>query len=343
MGVLTIEIILGGAATRRSTWHRRALVDSYRVACRPVRDVLVRYLDQRRPAYGLLLVSRRLSPCWSNCSGSTSKSITPVSTSLHLPPEVAEAWKQRLRVVESKAAPSNGGGSTSPILVTCSQFLSRHRRVGPGGPDLGRMGSTLPDPARRNDGLGKKSRRYPADMHQRVRERLPHLDAIVDAAEDQRRSTTELLDRATATPVGETFGTRGSDLSTCSAIHQRTRGAAHGIAQSHACSVSTPPKSVTPLRPKTTRSGRWAIVETLRHTGIRLEELLELTQLAVVQYRTVRHQRNCSSAPNRAVQERRGTRTADRAGTGQRAGSHHHPASPASRRQNSGDQPIRPG
>ena len=28
----------------------------------------------------------------------------------------------------------------------------------------------------------------------------------------------------------------------------------------------------------------WAVVETLRHTGIRLEELLELTQLAVVQY-----------------------------------------------------------
>ena len=28
----------------------------------------------------------------------------------------------------------------------------------------------------------------------------------------------------------------------------------------------------------------WAVVETLRHTGVRLEELLEITQLAVVQY-----------------------------------------------------------
>jgi hypothetical protein len=28
----------------------------------------------------------------------------------------------------------------------------------------------------------------------------------------------------------------------------------------------------------------WAIVETLRHTGVRIEELLEITHLAVVSY-----------------------------------------------------------
>ncbi|MEU9147977.1 hypothetical protein [Streptomyces sp. NPDC048349] len=29
----------------------------------------------------------------------------------------------------------------------------------------------------------------------------------------------------------------------------------------------------------------WAIIETLRHTGVRLEELLEITHLALVAYR----------------------------------------------------------
>lgn len=29
----------------------------------------------------------------------------------------------------------------------------------------------------------------------------------------------------------------------------------------------------------------WAVIETLRHSGVRVEELLEITQLAIVSYR----------------------------------------------------------
>lgn len=76
----------------------------------------------------------------------------------------------------------------------------------------------------------------------------------------------------------------------------------------------------------------WAIVETLRHTGVRIEELTELTHLALVSYRlpdTGEIVPMLQIVPSKANVERllsRWTRT------GQRPSGHHHPPPPAERR-----------
>lgn len=74
------------------------MVDSYEVACGPVRDVLVRYLRERQSAMdyaSLRSLARNLVKLfWTDI-----ELHHPGITTLHLDDEIAAAWKQRLMVV----------------------------------------------------------------------------------------------------------------------------------------------------------------------------------------------------------------------------------------------------
>lgn len=94
--------------------------------------------------------------------------------------------------------------------------------------------------------------------------------------------------------------------SSCSSSSRRYSSAAsaRSCANSSVVSSGSPRDGRSPgLRP-THREDEsfwaWAIVETLRHTGIRLEELLEITHLALVSYQLARHRRDRPPAANRA-------------------------------------------
>ena len=281
VGVLSESRSFSAVLRRRGQPSTAELVDSYRVACRPVRDVLVRYLDQRRPPMDFSsfrsVVTVLVGLFWVDI-----EKHHPGIDTLHLPSEVAEAWKQRLRVVVSK-------GVVKPRrfyithLVTVRSFYLDIAEWALEDPTWAQW--AVPCPIRRGEtiGLGKEKQKVTADMHQRIRERLPHLDAIVEAVEDQRRSTSELLDRASRSRVGQTF--EHADLT-----YQRVAQYTKERAARH---MGSPKVMVQRLDTGERRDATqaeddafwcWAVVETLRHTGIRLEELLELTQLAVVQY-----------------------------------------------------------
>ena len=281
LGVLTESRSFSAVLRRRGQSSTAELVDSYHVACRPVRDVLVRYLDQRRPPMDFSsfrsLVTVLVGLFWVDI-----EKHHPGIDTLQLPAEVAEAWKQRLRVVVSKGVVKPRRFYITHLVTVRSFYL-----------DIGEWALedpswaqwAVPCPIRRGEtiGLGKEKQKVTADMHQRIRERLPHLDAIVEAVEDQRRSTSELLDRASVSPVGQTFEYAAVKYQRI-AQYTKERAARH---------MGSPKVMVQRLdtgeRRDATRAEDdafwcWAVVETLRHTGIRLEELLELTQLAVVQY-----------------------------------------------------------
>jgi hypothetical protein len=101
MGVLTESQSFHAVLRRQGQGSTAELVDSYGVSCRPVRDVLVRYLDHKRPAldYNSFrnLVTVLVGLFWVDIEHHH-----PGIDSLHLPAEVAEAWKQRLRMVVSR-------------------------------------------------------------------------------------------------------------------------------------------------------------------------------------------------------------------------------------------------
>lgn len=142
-------------------------------------------------------------------------------------------------------------------------------------------------PVRRSDtaGYGKSKQQTTARMHQRVRERLPHLPALVEAAERHRATQQALLAAARQTPVGEVFIHDG-----CHWRRVERRVYARGT---HRAGV---PDRVWTRDDATGREvdltaaeddafWAWAVLETLRHTGVRAEELVEITHLALVSYR----------------------------------------------------------
>ncbi|MGW5146812.1 tyrosine-type recombinase/integrase [Rhodococcus koreensis] len=259
------------------------LVDAYRLRCRPVRDVLVRYLDERRVAldYGSLhsLVGLLVGNFWADVERHH-----PEIDSLYLPDEVAEAWKQRLRVVQRKDGTTHPRKSYLTVLMKVRAFYLDLQEWALEDPSWAPW--AVPSPVRRGDtvGLAKAQKQTTARMHQRVRDRLPHLPTLVETAERHRADQAALLAAATATPIGQTFE------------HER-RGFRRTVPKSYNATNyrgQVPPVQVEDLATgeqiDLTRSEdeaffAWAIVEVLRHTGVRVEELTEITHLALVSYK----------------------------------------------------------
>ena len=72
------------------------LIDRYQLHCRPVRDLLVDYLRERQPALDYTSL-KNLAYYLGKRFWADLEQHHPGIDSLHLPREVAEAWKQRLR------------------------------------------------------------------------------------------------------------------------------------------------------------------------------------------------------------------------------------------------------
>ena len=124
----------------------------------------------------------------------------------------------------------------------------------------------------RKSSLHRKSR-----MDTRTRERLPVLPALVSAVARHRTDTAALLTAARQAAAGEEFTAAGQTL------------------------VRLPVRGGSPLKvwardpatgERTDLTGEedcafwaWAAIEVLRHTGIRIEELLELSHHSLVQYK----------------------------------------------------------
>jgi integrase len=113
-------------------------------------------------------------------------------------------------------------------------------------------------------------------MDQRTRERLPVLPTLTCTVDTERRLAAERLTAAQATKPGCEFTAAG----------QRWRRSLtkHPTARIWADDPQTGRRRDLTLEEHRT-FWAWAIVETLRHTGIRVEELTELSHHSLVQYR----------------------------------------------------------
>jgi hypothetical protein len=260
------------------------LVDRYRIRRGPVRDVFVRYLAERRPGmdYSSLqgLASRLVGTFWADIERHH-----PGIDTLRLPAAVAEAWKQRV------AFRSTDGGQPVPrrnrlgVLVSVRAFyldIAQWALEDPGW-----AAWAVPSPVRQADlgGFAKERKQVQARMHQRVRERLPRLPDLVEAAERRHAEQKGLLAAAETAEVGQRF------------VHDGRRYRRIGRDQDRApqrlryrASMVLVEDLASGDQHDLTHSEdeafwAWAIIETLRLTGIRIEELLEITHLALVSYR----------------------------------------------------------
>jgi integrase len=258
------------------------LVDRYRIHNAGVRQALIRYLDERRPGLDykslLNMTGYLCGRFWADI-----ETHHPEITSLHLPEEVATAWRHRLAVI------TRPDGSTRPrrnylqVLMQVRAFYLDIQQWALQDPSWAEH--AVPSPVRRADttGIAKQKRRTTAAMHQRVRERLPQLPVLAEAANRHRLAQHALLTAALACRPGQRFS------------HDDTRF--ERITYRQPRKTSADPDAIVRIR--NLEDGQisnlsraeddafwaWAIIDTLRHTGVRLEELLEITHLALVSYR----------------------------------------------------------
>jgi hypothetical protein len=261
------------------------LIDRYRIACRPIRDLLVDYLRERQPSVDFSSL-QRLAYLLGKLFWADLEAHHPGIDSLKLPREIAVAWKQRVMTRTHTTTTSPAGEQvrlTSPRLDGRS-VLSAVRAF---YLDLAEWADDDPAhwgpwavrcPVNASDVSHKKNRSHrKARMDQRTRERLPVLPALVSWVRAERDRTADLLAAAEPTQPGALFTAAGTTLRR-TVMKTETTGR-----------VWAEDPDTSTRRDLTFDEHRgfwtWAMVEVLRHTGIRIEELTELSHHSLIQYR----------------------------------------------------------
>jgi integrase len=261
------------------------LIDRYKIACRPVRDVLVDYLRERQPSVDFSSL-QRFAYLLGKLFWADLEAHHPGIGSLKLPRDVAAAWKQRVMTrTRTTTGPGGEQVTLSSTRLDGRSVLSAVRAFyldiaewadddpARWGPWAVRCPVSASDVSHKKDRSRRKSR-----MDQRTRERLPVLPALVSWVEAERARTAELLAAAAATAPGELFSTGTGHRLRRTVMKTQTTGR-----------VRAEDAQTGQRRDVTFEEHRgfwtWAMVEVLRHTGIRIEELTELSHHSLIQYR----------------------------------------------------------
>jgi Phage integrase family len=275
------------AALRVFTGHGQPtcaqLIDRYHIACRPVRDVLVDYLTERKLVNDFSSL-QRLAYLLGKLFWADLEAHHPGIDTLKLPRDVAAGWKQRV-MIRTRIARTGGGQTATTtsarldgrsVLTAVRAFYLDIAEWADDDPRWVRWAVRCPvsasEVSHKKDRSHRKSR-----TDQRTRERLPVLPALAAFVDTQRVATAERLQAAQNIAAGQMFTAAGQTLRR-PVMKTRTTGRIW---------VEDPEGG--DRRDLTFEEHRgfwtWAMVEVLRHTGIRIEELTELSHHSLIQYR----------------------------------------------------------
>jgi hypothetical protein len=283
MGVFASDVPAWRALRRSGQLSVEELVDRYPIDCQPVRELFVSYLKERQPAvdYGTVV---QLCYALVRCFWADLEDHHPGIDSLRLPPEVASAWKGRLRTKKvSRKLPGEVGSANAERV----NYLDVLRAVRSFYLDLAEW--ALDDPARwapwvapcpigrQELSTRKFVRQRKARMDARTRERLPLLPQLARATDEWRKDAVALLAAGRNAMPGEQFAA-GGVLVRSERIRPRIPGNVW----------AEDPGTAKPRllnREEEHAFWAWAVIEVLRFTGLRVEELLELSHYSLVKYR----------------------------------------------------------
>jgi hypothetical protein len=261
------------------------MIDRYHLACRPVRDLLVDYLRERQPAVDYITLESLARSLGRDFWQDLERHHPGICT-LQLPPEAASSWKQRRRT-KPRTVTDTGTGEKTAVAVPRLNHRECLTRVRAFYLDIAQWAAE--DPARWGPWVArcpvsaaeinqrKAARHRKSRMDARTRERLPVLPALIQAVSRRRKAADALLRAARATPPGQAFSAAGQTLTRSVTLHATST------------KVWADDPAAGRRRDLTLEEDHafwsWAIVEVLRATGVRIEELLEVTHYSLVQYR----------------------------------------------------------
>jgi hypothetical protein len=260
------------------------LIDRYELRCQPIRDLLVDYLTERQPTLdytSLRTLARELGGLfWADLEHHH-----PGIDTLRLPKDVSDAWKARIAVKTTRRHRPDGTIQTTiepresapAVKISVRAFYLDLAEWALEEPERwGHWAAPCPiseaELASKKHEQQKKSR-----SDQRTRERLPVLPVIVQTAERLLKEATARLRTIESAPLGSTVRFRGETF----------------ILPKYSSRADGKPGRVRDIN-GTSRDIRgeekraffaWATTEILRHTGIRIEELQELSHHSIIRYK----------------------------------------------------------
>ncbi|MGH3804837.1 MAG: site-specific integrase, partial [Pseudonocardiaceae bacterium] len=213
----TLRALCGRAQGQLSTTE---LVDRYQLRPGPIRDLIIDYLTERRPSLDYSTLNR-LALELAGLFWADLEHHHPGIASLHLSPEVATGWKERLKTkTRTVTDPSTGvrrtvttpRNSAAGALSTVRAFyldiahwaLEEPARWAPWA---------APCPVKATElSIRKEKLAVKARMDQRTRERLPVLPTLLRTANELRKVAAERLTAARQATPGATVTVGGQTL-----------------------------------------------------------------------------------------------------------------------------------
>ncbi|MCT9094361.1 site-specific integrase [Streptomyces sp. ASQP_92] len=256
------------------------LVDRYPIAHQGVRQMLIDYLRRRRAESDYTTVdklSRHLaSQFWAKI-----EQINPGQAGLALSSEVYDQWRAEIQFWDNDKDKKRKDAS-GILLAVRGLYMDLHSWS---IQEPERWAEWVaPCPVRRRDlkGFAKRKREVNQRMAHRVRARQPLLPALVDHVESRREYFAGLLEAARDIPLGEFFTFAGASYQRANSKRDQER--ARHEENPAVRVVDQDGTTVDVTAAEDTAFWAWAQVEVLRHSGIRVEELVELTHLSIRQY-----------------------------------------------------------
>lgn len=275
------------AAAGNSRQHSiQTLVARYGLPPSGVLDLLVDYLGELRASldYGSLegLSYRLVRLFWGQVLA-----INPDQRDLRLAPTVAVQWRERLTTTLD-GLPRRDVASVFFSVRALYRDLAEWSHEEP--ERWAYWVAPCPVPRHESRSASKANRQRRSRMQARTRTLTPHLPRFIAAARELREEGSRLLAAALAADHGEQFTVDGITYERHDPPLHSTGAARNQVwariveRAEHAPTPSADRDLVCISRLEADGFWAWAVVESLRETGVRIEELLELTQLSLRHY-----------------------------------------------------------
>ena len=257
------------------------MVDSYAPASRGVRDVFVRYLTERSTSldYASLrvLASRLVGVFWRGV-----ERLAPGIDTLRLSPTLAGDWKRTMRTM---GAGGRNRIEVDAVLMSVRGFYADLAQWALTEPEVWSQWA-VPSPVSNADlgGYAKRVRHRQARMHQRTRTLAPVLPTLAAATEARLAAAQEMLAGALGVEEGEQFSLAGRRYRRLRRSRAGPGGTSRPYRRVRVVDEGGDGAVLDVTVEEADSFWAWAIVEVLRQTGIRIEEMLELTHLSLRRY-----------------------------------------------------------